>query len=181
MLSEERIIISGGPGFGKTTLILELEKSGFCCVHESSREIIQEQMSRGGALLPWIDLRGFSEVVFGRRLEQFFGPVSGPAFYDRGIPDIAAYLELAGMDLWPELEASCRQQRYHQTVFLTPPWPEIFRNDSERKESFELAVQIHEAIKKQYLKLGYHCAEVPLSDAPSRAAFVLEQLRKEPL
>jgi predicted ATPase len=56
MLPEERIIISGGPGFGKTTLILELEKAGFQCVHESSREIIHEQMQSGGNFLPWKDL-----------------------------------------------------------------------------------------------------------------------------
>lgn len=177
MQKGHRIIITGGPGFGKTTLIRELEDSGFNCVHESSREIIHRQIEDGGNSLPWQDLKGFSEMVFQKRLEQFLQATSGPSFFDRGIPDIAAYLRVAGLELWPELTDSFFQHRYFPTVFLTPPWPEIFRNDEERKESLEEAIHIHEAIQAQYLQLGYQCIEVPRGAASSRAGFVLEQLR----
>jgi predicted ATPase len=160
-------------------LILELEKAGFQCVHESSREIIHEQMQSGGNFLPWKDLVKFSEIVFERRLEQFQTAPSLPCFFDRGIPDIAAYLDLAGFSVWPALADACKTQRYYHTVFLTPPWPDIFRNDPERKETFASACEVHEAIKKQYHKLGYHCTEIPTGTAEERAAFVIRLIESK--
>lgn len=37
-----RIIITGGPSAGKTTLITALEKSGFHCQPESGRAVIKQ-------------------------------------------------------------------------------------------------------------------------------------------
>ena len=39
----KRIVISGGPSSGKTTLINELKKLGHNCFDEVSREIIESQ------------------------------------------------------------------------------------------------------------------------------------------
>jgi type IV secretory pathway ATPase VirB11/archaellum biosynthesis ATPase len=41
-------IISGGPGAGKTTTLLELEKFGLPYVPEAARQIILEQTQSGG-------------------------------------------------------------------------------------------------------------------------------------
>ncbi|HFG0873639.1 TPA: AAA family ATPase, partial [Salmonella enterica] len=43
-----RIIITGGPSAGKTTLITALEKSGFHCQPESGRAVIKQQMDING-------------------------------------------------------------------------------------------------------------------------------------
>jgi len=41
-------VVSGGPGAGKTTTLLELAKLGFPFAPEVARQIIQEQMQSGG-------------------------------------------------------------------------------------------------------------------------------------
>jgi predicted ATPase len=48
-------VISGGPGAGKTIILLELARLGFRYVPEVARQIIQEQIQSGGKALPWAD------------------------------------------------------------------------------------------------------------------------------
>jgi len=45
-------VISGGPGAGKTTTLLAMEKFGFPYVPEAARQIIQGQTQSGGTALP---------------------------------------------------------------------------------------------------------------------------------
>jgi predicted ATPase len=49
------VVISGGPGAGKTTALLELAKLGYRFAPEVAREIIQEQVRTGGTAVPWAD------------------------------------------------------------------------------------------------------------------------------
>lgn len=58
-----RIIITGGPGAGKTTLITALEKSGFHCQPESGRAVIKQQMDINGDTLPWRSPARFAEAM----------------------------------------------------------------------------------------------------------------------
>ena len=65
------MIISGGPGFGKTSIIDELENRNYNVMHEVSRSIIKEQLESGGDILPWKNLTTFSRLLFERRVKQF--------------------------------------------------------------------------------------------------------------
>lgn len=58
-----RIIITGGPSAGKTTLITALEKSGFHCQPESGRAVIKQQMDINGDALPWRSPARFAEAM----------------------------------------------------------------------------------------------------------------------
>lgn len=51
------IIISGGPGSGKSTLIDALERQGFPRTVEAGRAIIQDQVAIGGNALPRVTAR----------------------------------------------------------------------------------------------------------------------------
>jgi predicted ATPase len=43
----KRIVITGGPSTGKTTLIKQLQSRGFLCFEEISRQVTLEARSRG--------------------------------------------------------------------------------------------------------------------------------------
>jgi len=48
------------------------------------------------------------------------------------------------------------------SAFLSRPlWPEIFAQDSERKQSFEEAVATYEVMVDTYAALGYELIQLP--------------------
>ncbi|HHY48383.1 MAG TPA: AAA family ATPase, partial [Alphaproteobacteria bacterium] len=47
------VIITGGPGSGKTTLICALHRRGYGRTLEAGRFIIQQQVAIGGRALHW--------------------------------------------------------------------------------------------------------------------------------
>ena len=61
---EKKIVITGAPGTGKTSIIAQLKKLGHSCSEEISREIIAEQIASGGKMLPWLDLKHFLKWYF---------------------------------------------------------------------------------------------------------------------
>ena len=52
VLSNRRVIFTGGPGAGKTTLLDALAGHGYACVHDSARAIIQDRLRRGLSARP---------------------------------------------------------------------------------------------------------------------------------
>jgi predicted ATPase len=92
-------VISGGPGSGKTTVLLELAKLGFRHATEVARQIIREQIRAGGTALPWDDREAYTDLMLRRSIESFreHTPALRPMFSDRGIPDTLCYARLIGL------------------------------------------------------------------------------------
>jgi len=51
-MSDRFFVVTGGPGAGKTSLIIELARRGVHTIPESGRAIIREELQRGGDALP---------------------------------------------------------------------------------------------------------------------------------
>ena len=84
----QKFIITGAPGTGKTSIINELKKRGFSISKEISREIITDELKQGGDVLPWKNLKAFSERVALLRKTQFDNaPENKLHFFDRSIID----------------------------------------------------------------------------------------------
>jgi predicted ATPase len=92
---------------------------------------------------------------------------------DRGIPDVACYARLIGLPLFDDLKIACETYRYNQIIFMAPPWEEIYRTDSERKQSYAEAVATHEKMIEVYQEYGYRPIELPKAPPRQRAEFVL--------
>ncbi|NAX21924.1 AAA family ATPase [Vibrio sp. V39_P1S14PM300] len=58
------VIISGGPGAGKTSLIRALGARGIATFEEASRRLIEQQSRLPDGILPWDDLPGFARLCF---------------------------------------------------------------------------------------------------------------------
>lgn len=175
----KRILLTGGPGFGKSSIIEELERSGHSVFHEVAREIIQYEIENNGTALPWVNVGEFSDKVLKGRILQHELGKNSVAFYDRGLPDIAAFL-LKDKQLIPrELLDMCHNKRYFESVFITPPWESIFHRDEERKEDFSAAIKVHKAIEKLLPELGYNLISIPMGSVKWRAEFILKTLNME--
>jgi predicted ATPase len=133
------VVITGGPGSGKSTLIDALGARGFARTIEAGRAIIQEQVKSGGHALPWSDPRAFAELMFEWELRSYRDAAekNGVVFFDRGIADVVGYLRLMALPVPAHMDAAVRSHRYHRRVFVAPPWPEIFAQDAERKQTLE--------------------------------------------
>jgi predicted ATPase len=173
-----RIIITGGPGTGKSSIIHQLEKSGYPVFPEYSRTLIREQLETGGNILPWDDLPAFSEKVIAGRLVQWHeGAKKQLSFYDRSIIDSLAYLHKDGLQIPDNWMNLAQNYRYYNEVFITPPWLDIYQLDEERRESFDQLKEIHKSLLHSYRIFGYKLIEVPCKAIEERMAFILNEIK----
>ncbi|MFZ9700697.1 MAG: AAA family ATPase [Flavobacteriales bacterium] len=168
-------IITGGPGSGKTSLIQSLESKGYRIFPEASRMVISEQQEQPAGTLPWTDLHGFQHLVFERQKRDYHAAkeLQDIVFLDRGLPDGLGYMKSGGLLIPQELKEDIVQFPYADTVFLTPPWKEIYKNDSARWEDFEKAQDIFFSLKEVYEELGYTTATLPFDSIEKRIDFIL--------
>lgn len=169
------VAISGCSGAGKSALLDELGLRGFATVSEPGRQIVQEQQAGGGHALPDRDFRAFVELCVSRTIGHMRAAVASEStvFFDRGIIDAISYLDYRGVPVLKHLREAAERYRYDRTVFIVPPWPEIFRNDPERKHSFEDAQAQYAVLLKTYERFGYSYTTVPKASVTERADFVL--------
>ncbi|WP_342241532.1 AAA family ATPase, partial [Inquilinus sp. OTU3971] len=98
----------------------------------------------------------------------------GWVFFDRGLVDAASALQ--HMTGEPALETLARPHPYHRQVFLTPPWPEIYGTDPERRHGLHAAVAEYERLLEAYPALGYEVVVLPKVSVAERADFILRIL-----
>jgi len=140
--------------------------------------LIIEEKEKGSGCLPWINLSCFAKKVLQRMTRDVAASTHTELiFFDRGIPDIIAYLQTAGLPVEEDYHAAAKRYRYADTVFLLPPWQEIYVQDSERWQTFEEATVLDEHIRSAYHHAGYNIVELPRSTILERTRFIQKQLQ----
>jgi predicted ATPase len=178
----KRIVISGGPGSGKTTLIKRLESSGHRVFHEVSREFTRAAQQQGIDQLFLKDPLHFSRILLEARTSQFSsasGSENQKVFYDRGLPDVLSYMDYLGVSYTDHFLETCKKYRYDQ-VFLLPPWEEIYVQDSERYETFQKATEIYRFLRHGYRKFDYDIVEIPPGSIDERVNLLLDRIDQSP-
>lgn len=174
----KKIVITGGPGSGKTSLILFLEENGYQCQNEISRQVTLEAQKKGIDQLFLSDPVLFSQHLLEGRLKQHqeVGHFKKTIlFYDRGLPDITAYMDFTNVSYPESFHITCNKHRY-DTVFILPPWKDIYTQDNERYETYEEAEKIHKFLTQSYLKYGYEVIVVPFGTLKNRMKFMITHL-----
>lgn len=100
----------------------------------------------------------------------------GPILFDRGIPDIAGYASLFGLDL-SHYENAARLYRYNFRVFMAPAWEQIYCTDDERTVPFSGACSFGNDLRAIYQRLDYDPIDLPCVSVEARADFILQHLR----
>jgi len=177
-VQKDIIVIIGGPGTGKTTIIDGLLERGHCCFPEISREITLEAKKQGIEQLFLENPLLFSELLLEGRKKQYHQAVAeenAVVFIDRGIPDVLAYMHYIG-DAYPAFfDEACREHKYTK-IFILPPWEAIYESDDARYENYEQATLIYKHLKETYESYGYNLIEVPKDTVDNRILFILGHL-----
>lgn len=177
-MDTKKIVITGGPGTGKSTLINELTKKGYTCIEEISRQITLDDQKKGIDQLFLTNPLMFSELLLKGRQNQFMDADKSAdplVFFDRGLPDVLAYMDYIG-DSYPHYFIEICKTNLYDGVFILKPWKTIYTSDNERYENFEQAEKIHDCLVSTYKKYQYDLIDVPFGTVEKRADFILETL-----
>lgn len=171
------VIISGCSGGGKTTLLAELQRRGYAVIEEPGQRIVREEMRSGGDAVPWENMAAFLRRAMALSVDDYTRAIRhAPSwvFFDRGLIDAAAAFQALTDE--PVLAALAPRYRYHSRVFLVPPWPEIYVQNSERRHSRDAAMAEFERLQEVYPTLGYAVSLLPKASVSERADVVLNTL-----
>ena len=176
-----RVVFTGGPGAGKTALLTELERRGYRVVAEVARAIISERKQKG--LPPRPGPLEFAKEILESDVKQYES--SAPAksdliFFDRGIFDSLGMMDQANALTRLEQQRYLETYPYHPSVFIFPPWREIYQMDAQRDQSYGEAVQVPDWLRHWYARCGYNLIEVPPGSIGERCTFVLQELGESP-
>lgn len=186
-MESKKVVITGGPSTGKTVIIQQLEAFGYHCFHEIVRTMTLEAKKEGdpesivsNPLAFVKDPFEFNQRILSGRMQQHSksGAINNPyVFFDRGIPDVLAYMDYFNQSYTLEFEEACTTRRYDKVLIL-PPWEKIYVSDNERLESFEEAIEIHDHLERTYIKYDYDPVLIPTGTVKDRISFILNELKE---
>jgi len=169
-----RVVLTGGPGAGKTSVLVRLQELGYAVVPDMARQFIADRKSKG--LSPRPPPVDFARAILEEDMGRYDSVSDGIVFFDRGILDALAMLNECGALCDKEREDILARYPYSSPVFVFPPWREIYRTDTERDQNFKESVQVHSFIRDWYLKIGYDVSTVPIGAIHERCEYILKTL-----
>ncbi len=184
-MKPKRIVITGGPATGKTAIIDYLRSKGLPCFEEVIRKLtaaaqdsgdITESHSNPITLVS--DSEKFNTTLINLRINDYLASEelkTDFCFFDRGMPDVLAYMLYFQQSIGTEFVEICEKHTYDH-MFLLPPWKAIFTDDEERFETFEQAMDIYHHLRDMYSNFGHHVIEVPFGTVDNRANYILNSI-----
>ena len=121
----------------------------------------------------------FSQELLNGRIQQFNNSINLQAncvFFDRGIPDIIAYLNFKKAYLSKKILKSIDKYRYDM-IFLLEPWEDIYTFDKIRYESFDQVITIDSYIKNTYKEIGYNPIIDPKDNIRNWTDFIINTVK----
>ncbi|MBN09847.1 MAG: ATPase [Flavobacteriaceae bacterium] len=176
-IKAQKILITGGPGSGKTSIIERLKNEGFSCMDEFSRSLLKLGKKQGlyDVFLEQPTL--LTSKIISARKKQFFesekiyNPKKRLVFFDRGIHDaIAYYMYIDNSNPYP----TWAENYIYDKIFFFPQWKKIYLNDKERVESYNTSKKISSIIEFTYKYYKYDIIEVPKVSIENRMNFILK-------
>jgi predicted ATPase len=171
-----RIVFTGGPGTGKTTLLSALKARGFSVAGDSARAVIEDRQMRGLSARP--DRHEFAQEVLGLDIANYFLHLNVPdtVFFDRCVFDALCMIDQVAPVDQSELNGWLSKFRYNPLVFFFPAWECVYTNDAQRDQTFTQSESIGKIVLKWYRRCRYQIFVVPRVSVEERCSVVLQAL-----
>lgn len=179
---QQRYIITGGPGAGKTSIINYLAKSGYLVAPEAATEIIEEELKKN-IESPWraddYHIRMY-ELISKRQLEVQNSPAS-IAFFDRGHLDGISYILLQKRTLYQyvvdRVQSSIDTQYFNNRVFFIDSLGFVVPGPA-RNEDLQESLQKAQCLEQNYRTMGYEIVHIPPGPVEERAQIIIAYVTK---
>ena len=169
-----KIVITGGPCSGKTTIINRLRDDGYKILEEVAREVIAER--NFNRKLDATEMLELQKEIYDRQIKKEIDvdSLEETVFLDRGYVDNHAYCE-HHIGYIPKWLLTAPVKRYDQ-ILVFERLPLI--KDGIRRESDKEAKQIHDRIICAYKNSGYEPIIVPVMSIEDRTEYVKKAVEK---
>ena len=171
----ELYVFTGGPGFGKSSLILELEFRNEYVIREGAEDHIRRMQAKGISQ-PWL-MESFQADILAlqEKREARMHPKAQRYWLDRGGPDGLAYQQKNGKPAFPELVNSIKNCNF-TGIFLIQSLGTIERADY-RREDLEEAILLENLQRQNYTDMGYNVINVGPGSVDERVNFILQTVK----
>ncbi len=176
----KRFILTGTPGSGKTSVIMELEKLGHSVIHETATDVIALEQSKG-IERPW-ESNDFTDKIIHMQKERQMDATGALQFYDRApfctyaLGKYLSYCKNIAFTPSPvlldEIDRCLKNSVYQNNVFFFENLGFITHTDA-RKISYEDALVFEQIYLDVYKEFGFEIVLVPKQSIEERCKFVL--------
>ena len=187
-MEKRKIVITGGPHSGKTTVLERLREMGMQVIPEVPRMIIEKELAKERenpgyqGILPGKRQEEFNRLVMEKQMELEKRSSDGIIFLDRSLVDPVAYAEFYGVAIHPELHSHIQNAGYER-VFLMDQVPGM-KMDEVRTEN-DSGKEVHEKISEVYSRLGFPVKNVDIFEigeqgVKKRVEHILRKIKENP-
>lgn len=170
----QKYVLTGGPGSGKSSIILALEQMGEYVVREAAEDYIKYRQACGQKT-PWVE-EDFDQKIFELKIqrESAIPKDVKRAFIDRGYLDGVAYIS-KDASLAERMTEETKRVGYTK-VFLVENLGSIETN-GVRKEGLEEALNLEKKQYENYTKMGFEVVKIKPGKLDERVAEVMKCLK----
>ena len=168
-----KYVLTGGPGTGKSSIILALEMKGDYVIRESAEDYIKLRQAQGQQE-PWTE-PNFQDRILKLQIQREARIPSDAkrVFIDRGLADGLAY-ESKGTKTYEKIRKETEKVMYEK-VFLIEPIGSTEKTEV-RRENHEEAVKIGEKLNQLYKKLGYQPIKINSGHLEERVQEIMQKI-----
>ncbi len=164
----QKYILTGAPGSGKSSILLELERRGEHIIREAAEDVIKRYQAKG-IEKPW-ELPNFQGEILDLQIqrENRIPQEAKRVFIDRGIYDGLAYLK-EGSEIYKKIKEDGRN---YSKIFFIGRLQKTETNKTRREDDLEAAL-LENKLQETYLQQGYELFKIPQLQLEERAELIL--------